>query len=684
MISAPDDYEYDNHVVLPPLQRSPDLVTYGRFTPKQSRKTVMFQCFGDTGAHNFVDYNFVKRWHLPMHRSSTPYYLELADGSKGANIDYQCNLKFWIGSEFVSETFLVTHLHKYPITLGLPWFNKYLPEVTRQFNLFGHTPNVRRSPASAYKAALQAGGGENEALLAAVEAQIELVFDRQADALVRIKAVAASTELVTLPEEFKEYQDVFDLDYSKNPPVPLHGVEFTIDTINGELPPPATRNIPRSPADRKQEEEQLRDLERLGRISDCKSSPTAAPSFFVNKQCENCHQLRCSCGLHAYPRRWVIDYRLLNAKTPQDAYPLPSIPEILNEVPGHQYYIKFDIDSAFHLVPIRESDRYKTAFLTSTGVKQMNVMTFGFKNAPACFQRMMDATLAPARQYCRAFIDDGIVWADSREELTRRFTHVLSLLRNAGLRLKLKKCEFFKDNVHYLGYIIGKSGTATDPAKLQAITDWPEPRTKTDIRAFLGLAQYYRDFYPHFSREAGPLSDQTKKEAPDKFDKLPAAALAAFTKIKDYWSNPRHLGVFREELPTHLFTDASGAGWGGVIEQGGTPLAFGSGKFNATERRWPTTDRELYACLQMHRRYGHMLTGDVTWWTDHQALQSLRTTLANSPRRIRWRDELDLYPFKIKYKKGADMHVDSMTRHSTDPPDNGYHAKDPLVDPERF
>src|SRR5690606_11873858 len=180
-------------------------------------------------------------------------------------------------------------------------------------------------------------------------------------------------------------------------------------------------------------EKQESELLALGRIEPS-SSPTAAAAFFVNKQCRSCNQLKCSCGKRDYPRRWVIDFRPLNNLVKQDAYPLPSVPELLSVAAGHKKYIKFDIDSAFHLVPVRLEDKHKLAFLSHKhGLMQWTVMHFGYKNVPATFQRMIDTVLAPARAYCRAFMDDGLVWGDSDQEVSERFRHVLELLRKAGL-----------------------------------------------------------------------------------------------------------------------------------------------------------------------------------------------------------------------------------------------------------
>ena len=135
----------------------------------------------------------------------------------------------------------------------------------------------------------------------------------------------------------------------------------------------------------------------------------------------------------------MIYYRATNALTPQDAYPLRSIPELVSVAPGHRWYVKFGIDSAFHLVAVTVVDRPKTAFVCSRGLYEWTMMPFGLKIAPATFQRMIDSVLLPAWAYCRAFMDDGTIWADRREDVVTRTRHIFSLLRAAGLRIKLRK-----------------------------------------------------------------------------------------------------------------------------------------------------------------------------------------------------------------------------------------------------
>jgi hypothetical protein len=211
--------------------------------------------------------------------------------------------------------------------------------------------------------------------------------------------------LPAIPSQYRDFADVFDVE-SAAPLNHSHGIQCEISNTS-PLPPPATP-FALSPQDNGEERKQIAPLLASGRISPSSSS-TAAPSFFVNKHCRGCNQLKCTCGARDYPRRWCIDFRKLNACVPQDAYPVPSMPDLFHTVAGHRLYTKFDIDAAFWQVPVRPEHRHRTALICPSGFFEWNVMPFGYLNAPATFQRIMDKTLAPAREYCRAFMDDGII-----------------------------------------------------------------------------------------------------------------------------------------------------------------------------------------------------------------------------------------------------------------------------------
>ena len=134
-------------------------------------------------------------------------------------------------------------------------------------------------------------------------------------------------------------------------------------------------------------------------------------------------------------------------------------------------------------------------------------MPFGLSNAPATFQRLMESCLGELHlSWYIIYLDDIIVFSWTPEEHLVRLQAVFDKLKGAGLKLKPSKCELFKEQINYLGHIVGHKGVATDPKKIEAVTEWPRPTTVTEVRSFLGFVGYYRRFIPNFSKVAKPLN----------------------------------------------------------------------------------------------------------------------------------------------------------------------------------
>ena len=161
---------------------------------------------------------------------------------------------------------------------------------------------------------------------------------------------------------------------------------------------------------------------------------------------------------------------------------------------------------------VEEQDREKTAFTAGNELWQFNVMAFGLCNAPATLERLMDNILGDLR--CLVYLDDMIAHAKTFELELQRLTHIFLWLRAANLKFNPKKFELFRRRVKFLGHVVSEEGVATDPEKVEVVTNWPLPQDVKDVRGFLGLCTYYRRFVPSFADVACPLHKLTEKGQP--------------------------------------------------------------------------------------------------------------------------------------------------------------------------
>jgi hypothetical protein len=273
-------------------------------------------------------------------------------------------------------------------------------------------------------------------------------------------------------------------------------------------------------------------------------SPAAAPILLVRKP---------SGGI-----RFCVDYRGLNEITIKDRYPLPLIRETLRNIASARWFTKLDIIAAFHKIRIHPGEEWKTAFRTRYGLYEWNVTPFGLTGAPATFQRYINQVLQEyVDDFVSAYVDDIIIYSNgSREDHQRKVKQVLRKLQNARLQCDIEKSEFERDSVKYLGFIVeaGK-GLRVDPQKVEAIRSWEAPKTKKDVRSFLGFANFYRTFIPQFATIATPLTRLTGKDTEFRWD---VACQEAYVELKELFINAPILAHFEEGRTTILKTDASG------------------------------------------------------------------------------------------------------------------------------
>ena len=367
--------------------------------------------------------------------------------------------------------------------------------------------------------------------------------------------------------------------------------------------------------------------------------------------------------------RFCVDYRALNAVIVRDSHPIPRQDDSIDALSSSTYFSVMDLSSGYWQVPLHPEDKEKTAFTTGTGLYRFNVMPFGLVNAPMTFQRLMEAVLHGLHwSTCLIYLDDCIVLGKNFDDHLHNLQDVLKRFREAGLKLKPSKCQFFRKEVTYLGYVISADGVLPDPNNISKVESWPQPRNPTNVRSFLGLASFYRRFIQDFSKIASPLTSLTHKGM--KFNWTDECEVA-FETLKRALTNPPLLAYPDFTVEFTLSTDASLTAIGAVLSQvqKGTErvVAYFSQKLTTTQQRWSTYDRELWAIIASVRHFRHYLRGQEFFiFTDHQPLLGHNTVPIQDDvtgRRARWIIELNAYTFQIRHRKGRlNGHADALSR----------------------
>ena len=207
-----------------------------------------------------------------------------------------------------------------------------------------------------------------------------------------------------------------------------------------------------------------------------------------------------------------MDYRQLNLHTYKDSYPLPRIEICLDSLGGSTFFSSLDFRSGYWQAAIDPESADRTAFVTRRGTFRFKVLSFGLKNAPALFQRLMDLVLAGLTwEVCLLYLDDVIVMADTFERHLGRLETVVNRLQRAGLKLNPAKCKLLQLKTKFLGHIVSGRGIEPDPEKVRAFVDWHTSRNLTEARGFVALASYYRRFVSSFADIDRPIHLLTRK-----------------------------------------------------------------------------------------------------------------------------------------------------------------------------
>ena len=378
--------------------------------------------------------------------------------------------------------------------------------------------------------------------------------------------------------------------------------------------------------------------------------------------------------------RLCVDYKKLNEVTVRNSYPLPLIPSIIEKIKGANYFTKLDLRSAYNLVRIREGDEYKTAFRTKYGHYEYLVMPFGLRNAPATFQSFINSVLRPyLEKFVILYLDDILIFSKSLEEHQEHVRTVLKTLLKNNLYAKLKKCEFHKPEVEFLGHVISGKGIATDPKKIESVRDWPTPTCVKDVQRFIGLCNYYRRFIKNFATIAKPLHNLTRKNYKFIWNE---SCNNAFLELKNRLTSSPILLHPDTQKPFIVECDASNYAIGSILSQKDEngklhPVAYYSRSLSNTELNYSITEKELLAIKSAFSNWRHLLLGakyQITVYTDHKNLLYTLGGKVGNQRQHRWHLFFQEYNFQLIYRQGRkNGKPDSLSRR----PDYEQNIEDP-------
>ena len=422
-------------------------------------------------------------------------------------------------------------------------------------------------------------------------------------------------------------------------------VEHTIDTGTAKPIKQAARRPPKTLAGK--EDEIIQEQLKAGVIRES-TSPWASPMVYVMKKDGTI--------------RPCVDYRKLNENTLKDAYPLPQIDDCLDSFENAKYYSTLDLQSGYWQIAMAEKDKPKTAFVTRSGLYEYNTMPFGLCKAPSTFQRCMELIFRSMQwKIVLIYLDDIIIFSETFETHLERINMVFKRLRSAGFKLKASKCELFRPEVSFLGHTISRFGIRPSPDKVQAVKNWKQPQTVTQVRSFLGFSSYYRRYMQNFSVRAAPLNrlleagqafiwtDDHENAFQDLKSALTGEEVMAF---------PQDNGLFI------LDTDASDYGIGSVLSQiqysevigkdVERTISFASKSLTKIQRRYCVTRRELLAVVVFVQHFKQYLLGrKFIIRTDHSALRWIMSFKEPENQMARWLEILSQYDFCVVHRQGS-------------------------------
>ena len=342
------------------------------------------------------------------------------------------------------------------------------------------------------------------------------------------------------------------------------------------------------------------------------------------------------------PRRLCVDYRVINSLLPkvQKAHskakgvltlvPLPQIDHMYSRLKGSRIFSTFDLRSGYHHLELSPEARAKSAFVTPLDKFEFTRCQFSLTQAPAYFQRLINKVIK-GLPFAFGYLDDVLIHSPDIESHLQHMRILLQRLREADLKLKNSKCNYFKTHVQYLGHLVSGKGIKPLPEKLESVKKMPAPTTPKEIKQFLRLVGYYRKFLPRFVDIARPMTNLTKQDVSFEWT---LQCQASFEMLKDALITSPILKHPDPNKPYTLFTDANKYAWACVLAQEhehekdgkvfkiNHPITFASGLFKGSQLNWAALTKEAFAIYSSIKKLSYYLEdAEIILRSDHLPLK---------------------------------------------------------------
>jgi hypothetical protein len=599
-----------------------------------------------------------------------PVIYEQMDGSKIESLGWTWWRTKIGGQDMLVEMAVLKEMGTYEVVLGMGWLRQWGAEVSFKENTI--TINEQQETLARKACKAQAKRMEDNVL----KRKFESLKDK--------------TWKDTVPLQYHEYGEAFEEPWEEGK-LPEHSEDdFKIKLKEGWKTWKGYK--PKRTMEQKEEEKKIvEDALRRGWIEKCYDAAVYVATVFAWKKDGS--------------KRWCGDYKALNENYIGAEYPIQDAKEAITAAAhideeekrkgnlGKKIWTTFDIAKAFHRVRVEEESKKYTAFESDGQIYQWNVMPFGAKDAPAVWNRYCARRMEGIpREWCRIYMDDIIIWAYDSEEMDRRIRQVLEKCIEGNMQLSWKKCEWNKEEVLYLGFLINNDGVQVDPDKVKLIKEYPEPKNKKEVTALRAFMQYLREHLKDHHSLMEPIYKMARKgqdfkwekDHQERFDRMKEEGVKAIGQFK--WEEEK---TPEERRPLWIETDSSNVAWAAVFYQKDVSgdrvlLGFASGIWPEVQQRWPPRERELRAVLNGLERAGVMAHGRyVNILTDHRSLVYFTQQRTITPKLCRWRQEIDEFGhdkggesmIRIQYTPGEELGIDGATRTTGTSGDGRYEGR---------